>query len=614
MNIFNKMHYKSKLILCYLALISIPLAFLVVLLYNSIITPVHDSAIQAIQNRMDQELYAINSEMDKLNTTSYLLSTNTTINRFLQPVQASDLDIIHTMNNDIFPLLSWVESSNSDIYEYHFFTFNSSIPETRFFHQYPQHQEEDWMQQMQSAIPVYGHYWEPIHPMRCYGYDTAMSPPAVYSLFYPLLSSGNYLEVCIPPSVFFDSFDASPILDSGFLLAASSDGTIVSGDVPSSLAGSLKPFLHEKFVQDISSVYSGTINRERYFICHRPVTELDTWLVSLVPYSDISAPLEQARLYFSAAILATTVGVIFLSWLLATLLIRRINKMTESVHQIQEGNFQINLLVKGNDEIDQLGTAINYMAYKINDLINRVYKAEVLQKETELAALQAQINPHFLFNILDTFKMIAIIHDLDDFSDSIAALGSLMRYNISSSGSFFPLRRELKILQDYIRIQNLLLNDRVRLYSFIPDELLDFEIPNFVLQPIAENAFVHGFKNKSDQLILRITALLHGEQIELRIEDNGSGIDKERQEELECSIKGSAKSVTSIAKGESIGLANVYARLTLHYQDAVSIGFCTSDLGGACITLILPCSYRTPAEENIPPYREEIPEHDIINS
>ena len=308
-------------------------------------------------------------------------------------------------------------------------------------------------------------------------------------------------------------------------------------------------------------------------------------------------------------ILAAAIGIVLLSYLLSTLLIRKINTIIDAVHKIQEGDFHVAIPVNGEDEIDQLATDINYMSFKINELINRVYKARMLQKETELSALQAQINPHFLFNILDTFKMIAIIHDLDDFSDSIAALGNLMRYNISPASYHCTLEHELQIIRDYINIQNLLLNNRVTLLLSVPDNLLRFEIPNFILQPIIENSFVHGFENKLSELIIKVTIYRGDSSIIIKIEDNGTGISAEQQQMLTAAMKKSTETLEvepislepqekeSSRSGKSIGILNVNLRLFLLYGRHYSFTFSSSDLGGACNTISLPVSIPTKEQE-----------------
>lgn len=586
---FNKMHYKTKLTLCYLIPLSVLLLIISIPLYNFIVKPVQNNVIQAIENRMNQEMNAILTETTKIESVSYLLSTNTVINNFFMPNYYSDLDIVETMNNDIYPLLSWLKSANMDIDSYHFFTNNPYIPETEFFHPYKSYQNEDWLKNATNALLIDTNYWEGAHFRRSYCDFKAEDKQMIYSLFYPLLYANNYLEIEISPSVFFKGFHNTPVLTSGFMAAVNQNGEFIYGD-SSVEKSTMETFLKNAFQQEqISQMpYQAQIADSKYYVCHRKIEELNTWLVCIVPYADIEKSLSETYLSFIAIMVIITLAIIFLSYLVSSLLVRRINKMIVSVQRIQEGYFDINLPVKGKDEIDQLALAINFMADKINCLVNQVYKAQILQKETELSALQAQINPHFLFNILDTFKMIALIHDLDDFSDSIAALGSLMRYNIASSAKQCPLKDEIKTLKDYIKIQNLLLNDRVTLLLSVPESLQHISIPNFILEPLAENAFVHGFKNKLDTLILRTAIYQEDHFLYICMEDNGFGMSQKQQKEILCSLSEAKETKTVHPYEHGIGLTNVYLRLLLQYQDNVSVSIMQSELGGACIRFRIP--------------------------
>lgn len=604
MGIIKKMHYKSKLILCYLVLVSFPLILCLVLLYQSIVKPVRDNALNAVNQRLTQELTTINSRIEKIRNVSYLLSTNTVINKFFVPKYYSDLDLIEILNNDISPLLSWLEASNPEITYYHFFTNNSSIPETQYLHQYADYQSEPWMEEMVHSIFNKGYYLEPCHVNRSYSYGYGGETQMVYSLFYPLLSADNYLEVCIKPSVFFEDMKTIPAMESGFVAAIDRKGNIIS-DLPASVSpefsSSLEQFLSQEnhLADEASAPFKTVLGHTEYLIFLKKIDTLDSWLICAVPGSEIDGPVLKAQQSFVLVLLAAALGIILLSYLLSTLLIRKIHTIIDAVHKIQEGDFHVAIPVNGEDEIDQLATDINYMSFKINELINRVYKARMLQKETELSALQAQINPHFLFNILDTFKMIAIIHDLDDFSDSIAALGNLMRYNISPSSYHCTLEHELQIIKDYINIQNLLLNNRVTLVLSVPDDLQRFEIPNFILQPIIENSFVHGFENKMDGLVIKVTIYRDDKRIIIKIEDNGTGISTEQQQTLMNAMKNSIDKLEIGPSGKSIGILNVNLRLFLLYGDCYSFSFSLSDLGGACITLSLPAAIPTKAQGEI---------------
>ena len=614
MEIIKKMHYKSKLILCYLVLVSFPLILCLILLYQSIVKPVRENAVSAIDQRLEQELSTINSKIEKIRNVSYLVSTNTVINKFFVPKFYGDLELIEILNNDISPLLSWLEASSPEVSYYHFFTNNPSIPDTQYLHHYDDYRSEPWMQEMEQSVFDKGYYLEPYHQNRSYSFGYGVEDQMVYSLFYPLLTANNFLEVCIKPSVFFEDMKAIPAMESGFVAAVNRDGKVIS-DLPSTVTAAFREALEQSLTEGgylsgpADSPVLVSLEQTEYLLSLRKIDALDSWILCAVPNAEIVGPVLKAQQSFALVILAAAIGIVLLSYLLSTLLIRKINTIIDAVHKIQEGDFHVSIPVNGEDEIDQLATDINYMSYKINELINRVYKARMLQKETELSALQAQINPHFLFNILDTFKMIAIIHDLDDFSDSIAALGNLMRYNISPASYRCTLEHELQIIHDYINIQNLLLNNRVTLLLTVPDDLLRFEIPNFIIQPIIENSFVHGFENKLNELIIKVSIYRDGSNIIIQIEDNGMGIGGEQQQALTDAMKKSTETLEigpaqdpfregeTSRSGKSIGLLNVNLRLFLLYRDRYSFTFSASDLGGACNTISLPVSIPTKEQE-----------------
>ena len=226
MEIIKKMHYKSKLILCYLVLVSFPLILCLILLYQSIVKPVRENAVSAIDQRLEQELSTINSKIEKIRNVSYLVSTNTVINKFFVPKFYGDLELIEILNNDISPLLSWLEASSPEVSYYHFFTNNPSIPDTQYLHHYDDYRSEPWMQEMEQSVFDKGYYLEPYHQNRSYSFGYGVEDQMVYSLFYPLLTANNFLEVCIKPSVFFEDMKAIPAMESGFVAAVNRDGKL----------------------------------------------------------------------------------------------------------------------------------------------------------------------------------------------------------------------------------------------------------------------------------------------------------------------------------------------------------------------------------------------------
>lgn len=230
------------------------------------------------------------------------------------------------------------------------------------------------------------------------------------------------------------------------------------------------------------------------------------------------------------------------------------------------------------DEMGMLITSYNAMAQRINENIIQSYIAELNQKRTELKMLQFQINPHFLYNALNTISSIAILENVEYIPDIANSLSDMFRYNIKGS-NIVTVGDELVQLQNYMNIQNIRFPDRFRVEIDIPEEIRNCSIIKFVLQPIVENSIHHGFVKKRGKDRLKISARLEDEVLTLIVEDDGIGIDPKRVKEMNERF---VREDTAIELGEdakSIGLANVNARLRNYYrgQGGIQVESCPGE-------------------------------------
>lgn len=211
------------------------------------------------------------------------------------------------------------------------------------------------------------------------------------------------------------------------------------------------------------------------------------------------------------------------------------------------------------------------------------HKLEALKKEAELYALRSQINPHFLYNTLDSIRGQLIGNDLADVAEIIESLSNLFRYSIDSRTVYNTLEQELDNVRDYMRIMRFRLGDRVSFQVLIdPSEMfiLNCEVPKLTLQPIVENAIEHGLAHTAGngKIILRATAF--EDRIAIVVSDNGGGIDPERLEKLNESFRSGAVSMNS-GRGTGLALINVHERIRmlqageafgLHINSEVGVG------------------------------------------
>jgi len=268
--------------------------------------------------------------------------------------------------------------------------------------------------------------------------------------------------------------------------------------------------------------------------------------------------LKMTLLILLAVLLITSVMTVYLSFRIT----KPVSMLQNRVKQISEGNFSRDIAVEGNDELGTLGRGINQMSSDIHKLLERLLEEEGIKRRLEINMLQSQINPHFLYNTLNTIKWIAIIQKADGVRDAVSALGRLLRNTICDADEKVTIHEEVEILKDYMYIQNLRYNGSVDVqYHFEDENIGNYLILKLTLQPIVENAIFHGIEPKKSAGIIKISFSCKEDIISICVEDNGVGMTKEQ---IEAILSG--KKQTEKLRGMSgVGVNNVSERLKLSY-------------------------------------------------
>ncbi len=224
----------------------------------------------------------------------------------------------------------------------------------------------------------------------------------------------------------------------------------------------------------------------------------------------------------------------------------------------------------GENEIAILQDSFQIMVERNQRLIAQEYQREVETREAQVHALQAQINPHFMYNIMQVIGGMALNRNAPEIYRVTTALGDLMRYCLNFSKETVPLREEIHYLQSYCMLQNERFDERIELRVMVEDDIQDCIIPKLILQPILENSFHHGLVNKPGKWILTVLGgILQDKEgrkiLELTVQDNGAGIQRDSLKEIQNNLRRDAK--YALKSDAHIGLANVDARIRLMYPD-----------------------------------------------
>jgi sensor histidine kinase YesM len=200
--------------------------------------------------------------------------------------------------------------------------------------------------------------------------------------------------------------------------------------------------------------------------------------------------------------------------------------------------------------------------------IKQQSELEKLLKELELRSLQSQINPHFLFNTLNTVSKMAYLEEAEQTSRLIEAVAALLRYNLGDLHGASTLRDEVRIVKEYFFIQKTRFGERIQFVTQIEKDCLDIEIPSLILQPLIENAFIHGVESLEENAVIRLHIHRHRDNIHIEVIDNGAGMDEATKEKLLWHGEGTHAIETEKATGQSngIGVKNVIRRLQLFFQ------------------------------------------------
>lgn len=262
-----------------------------------------------------------------------------------------------------------------------------------------------------------------------------------------------------------------------------------------------------------------------------------------------------------AILLASFVFVSLLTVYLSSNLTRPLTKILKRTKEIAAGNFSRDPSIESEDELGTLGRAVNRMADNIKGLLNSVIEHEQEKRRLELEVLQSQVNPHFLYNTLNSLKVMATLQKAEGIKRMVTALGRLLMYLSKNTAETITLEEEISLLNDYICIQNMRYRGRIQLdYKLDKEEYLSCRIIKFTLQPIVENAIFHGIEPKREAGRIEIRVSERDGRLVVCVRDDGVGM---TPEEIEAAL---TSPVTAKTRGLSgIGIRNVNERIKLAY-------------------------------------------------
>lgn len=460
---------------------------------------------------------------------------------------------------------------------------------------YNNYKDTDWYKQaIKSSTPVF----VPNHPEKIYG----DKPTRIFSIAQRIRSKEDNSKVLAVIKVDANYSGIKTICDKvqlkekGSLFILDASKNIVYENNQLEQKDLIDNLNFSKYKNDGS--YPQTIASKKYLINVATLKTTGFKVIAVNSYEELTRTARMIRnliilLAFICLLLAVMALFLFIQRFLKPLF-----KIVHLMKQVQEGNLSVQVEIKNNDEIGYLADSFNHMIRQIREILDRntqlvkeIYESRYLQKEAQYNILCSQIKPHFLYNTLNTISLLIKCRDYNGAILSIEKLSFFLR-GIMNTDKIIPLSAELDIIDSYLGIQRARFGDNLSYLIDISGQFKTFMLPALTLQPIVENAVIHGCEEKRGKSFIHIYSTADANCLRIHVTDNGAGIEENTLKELLQKLSPEDQSGEEIKENtslpESIGLINVNKRIKLRYGEEYGLDIVSSPLEGTHVTITLP--------------------------
>lgn len=330
----------------------------------------------------------------------------------------------------------------------------------------------------------------------------------------------------------------------------------------------LSQYEKEESKESVITMYLKAKNRS-LIAAFLEVSEPGGTLVSVKDITESMHHVSVMRRIFLASMTVILAILIFFTNRIVQRLLRQFYRILNAVRAVQKGDLNVRIETENEDEMGELSQQLNKMLDRIQKLMQENLDRELLAKNSQIRALQNQINAHFIYNVLETVKMMAEIDEEYAISDAVTSLGKLLRYSMKWTGRNVTVGEELEYIRNYVALINLRFDYSILLSLNLSPEIPEQEIPKMCLQPIVENAILHGIEEMAEDSTIYMKGYIRESQCIIEITDNGKGMSAEEIKKLKERISGKIEPSQEGSGG--IGLKNVQDRITIAFGTAYGL-------------------------------------------
>lgn len=576
--------FQRKIMLSFLLILLLPMIFIVNYTYHRFVYGEQVRTEEQFHKDSSLIFDRIDEQLSDIEVVAEKIASNPVISNYFNNYEQSPIDNVLFAHQYFSTFVDWLENFSAVDLDIHFYTRNESLFESKYvsiMNSVDSSELQQWMQLESGDTTLYwrvGETWPAKRFPLGQQTDQQMSfytKVVPSNFFHPetfLALTVTYAELfkdiqTINPAIRIQMNDLN-----GNVLFSSNSSPVTPAEIEAT--------------QNADNLIS--ISGQEYLLQQVRYTQYGLEFFCFYPQQLINNNSQQIFLLFLICLLALIGFFVLITYLISRSLSHRLLLIADTMHSVGENGLNIRVPVIGRDEIGQLAADFNKMMDQICVLNEMTYQAELLRKDATIKALESEIDPHFLFNALQTIGMMAEIKDELAIADAISSLGAVVRYNLSHGNEIIPLEQELEHIQTYCALQNLILNDRLRLQINIPTEFRSYKLLRMCLTPLVENCILHGFRDFSGICQISISLQTAGQQLRIIVRDNGNGIEEAQLMQIQAHLNEPWDMAPRFeTSGNGIALKNVHQRIRLKYgmPYGLEINSCVHQGTWSCVTL-----------------------------
>jgi len=307
-------------------------------------------------------------------------------------------------------------------------------------------------------------------------------------------------------------------------------------------------------------------------------------IVAVLPENEILSKTDYIKSLILILSFILLIVAALMSNVLATIITKPLSKLTKKVKCVTEGDMYVPFDITISNEIGILNNGIGALVVQVNTLLEQIKEEQEKKRIADLTILQAQINPHFLYNTIYSIHQLCALGESENASKMLLALGNFFRIGLSQGQEIITIREEIEHVRNYLVIQQMKYADKLQFEFEIEPAIIEENIIKLTLQPLVENAIYHGVKKKLDQGVIQIRGYRDGRMIRIEVRDNGVGMIKEQLIKIQEYLTGCGE----LEKSFGFGLRNVHERLRIHFGSNYGLSIDSWENAGAVVTVTIP--------------------------